>query len=96
VRRSLTVLADACEVRIADAGQILAYHPRSYDKGQQIEDEAHIRALVAQKRAGRRHRATDRLFIQASAHPRRCYARLAAGPGRPPHGTVHGAHGQVG
>jgi transposase len=67
VRRSLTVLADPREVRIADAGQILARHPRSYDKGQQIEDEAHIRALVEQKRAGRRHRAADRLFQAAPA-----------------------------
>jgi hypothetical protein len=41
VRRSLTVFADPREVRIADAGQVLARHPRSYDKGQQIEDEAH-------------------------------------------------------
>jgi transposase len=67
VRRWLTVLADPREVRIADAGQILARHPRSYDKGQQIEDEAHIRALVEQKRAGRRHRAADRLFQAAPA-----------------------------
>jgi transposase len=67
VRRWLTVLADPREVRIADAGQIIARHPRSYDKGQQIEDEAHIRALVEQKRAGRRHRAADRLFQAAPA-----------------------------
>ena len=67
VRRWLTVLADPREVRIADAGQILARHPRSYGKGQQIEDEAHIRALVEQKRAGRRHRVTDRLFQAAPA-----------------------------
>ena len=31
------------------APQILACHRRSYDKGAQIEDAAHIRALVAQK-----------------------------------------------
>jgi transposase len=67
VRRWLTVLADACEVRIADGQQVIACHPRSYDKGQQVEDEAHIRALVEQKRAGRRHRAADRLFQAAPA-----------------------------
>jgi transposase len=67
VRRSLTVLADSRQVRIAEAGQILAAHPRSYDKGQQVEDEAHVQALVTQKRAGRRHRAMDRLFLAAPA-----------------------------
>jgi len=67
VRRWLTVLADPSEVRIADGQQIIARHPRSYDKGQQIEDEAHIQALVEQKRAARRHRATDRLFQAAPA-----------------------------
>jgi transposase len=67
VRRWLTVLADPREVRIADGQQVIACHPRSYDKGQQIEDEAHIRALVEQKRAGRRHRAADRLFQAAPA-----------------------------
>ncbi len=61
VQRSLTVLADAHEVRIVDGVTILAQHPRSYDKGEQIEDPAHIQALVEQKRAAHQHRATDRL-----------------------------------
>ena len=34
---------------------------RCWDKGQQIELEAHLDALVAHKRAGRAHRDTDRL-----------------------------------
>ena len=63
VRRWLTVLADPAEVRIADGQHILARH----GKGEQIEDEAHIQALVAQKRAARRHRATDQLFQAAPA-----------------------------
>jgi hypothetical protein len=40
---------------------VLACHRRSYDKGAQIEDAAHIQALVEQKRAARRHRGTDHL-----------------------------------
>jgi transposase len=67
VRRWLTVLANPREVRIADGQQVIACHSRSYDKGQQVEDEAHIRALVEQKRTGRRHRAADRLFRAAPA-----------------------------
>ena len=61
VRRVLTVLADPHEVRIVDGAAVLACHRRSYDKGAQIEDAAHVQALVEQKRAARQHRATDRL-----------------------------------
>jgi transposase len=67
VRRSLTVLADPDQVRIVDGQQIVASHRRSYDKGQQIEDPAHIKALVAQKRDARRDRATDHLAQAAPA-----------------------------
>jgi transposase len=61
VQRTLVVLADAARVRIADGAQVLAEHARSYDKGRQIEDPAHIEQLVQTKRAGRRHRTADRL-----------------------------------
>jgi hypothetical protein len=67
VRRPLTVLADLHEVRIVDGGQVLACHPRSFDKGAQIEDPTHIDALVAEKRAARQHRATDHLAQAAPA-----------------------------
>lgn len=61
VRRTLTVVASLTEVRVLDAMQVLARHPRSFDRGAQIEDPAHIAALVANKRAGRAHRGIDRL-----------------------------------
>jgi len=67
VQRTLTVLADPHEVRITDGQQVLAHHPRSYDKGAQIEDPAHIEGLVKVKRAARQHRATDRLTQAAPA-----------------------------
>jgi transposase len=67
VRRSLTVLADPDRVRIVDGQQILASHPRSYDKGERIEDPTHIQALVDQKREAHRERATDRLAHAAPA-----------------------------
>jgi transposase len=62
VGRPLTLLADLDEVRIIDGQQVLARHKRSFDKGGQIEDLSHIEALVAEKRAARRHRATDHLL----------------------------------
>jgi transposase len=61
VQRSLTVSADLNEVRILDGQQVLATHRRCWDKGQQIEVEAHIETLVQHKRAGRAHSDTDRL-----------------------------------
>jgi len=67
VRRQLTVLADPQQVRIVDGDQILACHPRSYDKGAQIEDPAHIEGLVQEKRTARHDRATDRLALAAPA-----------------------------
>ena len=44
-----------------DGADVVATHARSYDRGQQIEDPAHVAELVAQKRAGREHRTLDRL-----------------------------------
>ncbi len=67
VQRLLTVLADPDQVRVVDGAEILACHRRSYDKGAQIEDPAHLEALVADKRAARRHRGTDRLATAAPA-----------------------------
>jgi hypothetical protein len=67
VQRVLTVLADPHQLRIVDGAQILACHQRSYDMGAQIEDPAHIQALVDRKRAARQHRATHRLVQAAPA-----------------------------
>ena len=67
VRRVLTLLADLDKVRMLDGQHILACHRRSFDKGAQIEDPAHVAALVVQKHAARRHRATDHLAAAAPA-----------------------------
>lgn len=67
VRRTLTVLASEHTVRIVDGNELLATHPRSFDRAAQIEDPAHIEALVAHKRAARAHRAQDRLHHSASS-----------------------------
>jgi transposase len=67
VQRVLTVLADPDIVRIVDGGEVLACHRRSYDKGVQIEDPAHLQALVGEKRAAHRHRGVDRLAAAVPA-----------------------------
>jgi hypothetical protein len=76
VRRTLTVLADPDRLRIVEGQDILAIHPRSYDRAQQIENPAHLQALVAAKRQARHHRATDRL-VQAAPASRTLLLRAA-------------------
>jgi transposase len=67
VRRVLSLSASLTRVRILDATTVLAEHPRSYGKGEQIEDPDHLAALVAAKRAARQHRGQDRLAQAAPA-----------------------------
>ena len=67
VQRLLTVLADPHEVRIVDGAEVLACHRRSYDKGAQIEDPAHVEALVDRQACRQAHRGTDRLAQAAPA-----------------------------
>jgi hypothetical protein len=54
----------------------LCIHPRSWDRGQQIEDTAHIAALAEHKRASKQHRAVDRLHA-ALPHSQAWLAALA-------------------
>ena len=70
VNRTLSVLAGLDTVRILDGVELIATHARSFDRGAQIEDPAHVEALVAHKSAARTHRAQDRLHHAApSAKP---------------------------
>jgi len=70
VNRTLIVLATLDTVRILDGPEVIAVHPRSFDRGAQIEQPGHIEALVAYKRAAGVHRAQDRLQHAApSAKP---------------------------
>jgi transposase len=64
-RRTLLVAATLERVRVLDGSEVVASHPRSFDRGQQIEDPRHVEALVAEKRAARAHRAQDRLHAAA-------------------------------
>ena len=67
VRRTVTVCATLSTVSILDGASVIASHPRSFDKGQQIEDEKHIADLVACKKQARQHRGQDRLRAAAPA-----------------------------
>ena len=61
VRRTLEVRATFETVRILDGAELIAVHARHFDRGAQIENPEHIQALLDDKRAGRAHRAMDRL-----------------------------------
>jgi len=81
VQRMLTVVADPCQVRLLDGAAMIATHPRSYDRGQQVEIQAHIDTLIEHKHQASAHRATDRL-VQAVPHSRELL-RQAAERGEP-------------
>jgi hypothetical protein len=61
VRRLLVVHATLQSVRVVDGTNVVATHPRSWDKGEQVEIAEHVADLVAFKRAARHHRGLDRL-----------------------------------
>jgi hypothetical protein len=67
VRRTLAVVADEQRVRVFDGASELATHARSWDAGAQIEDPAHIAALVEHKRQAHAQRGADRLAHAAPA-----------------------------
>lgn len=61
VHRVLTVIAKADQITITDGSQVIAQHARSYDKGKQIENEEHIKALADAKYNARQHHGQNRL-----------------------------------
>lgn len=67
VRKSLTIIASQSVVRVVDGTTEIARHARSYDVGQQIEDERHIEILAKTKRESREHRGRNRLFAACPA-----------------------------
>lgn len=62
VSRTLTVAADLATVRILDGQVVIATHPRSFDRQQQIECPEHIATLVEHKHAAHAHRGADQLI----------------------------------
>jgi transposase len=61
VRRPLTLVASEHVVRLLDGTTEVARHARNYDRQQRIEDDAHLAALVAEKRRAHDLRGRDRL-----------------------------------
>jgi hypothetical protein len=76
VGRPLAILATLERVRIVEGLETIAEHPRCFSRGEAIEVPGHIEGLLAHKRAGREHRALDRLHHAAPASKR--FYKLAA------------------
>jgi len=76
VQRTLTVVASPNTVRVLDGTAVIAAHARSYDKGEQVEDPAHVAELTARKRQARQHRGIDRL-AQAAPNSAELLTRAA-------------------
>jgi transposase len=76
VRRTLTVLASLTTVRVYDRHELVATHPRSFSRGEQIEDPEHVRALEQVKRNAHHGRGLDRL-AQAVPETQEILRRLA-------------------
>lgn len=65
VGKMVTIMADLNTVTVMYQGSMVAEHQRCFDKGRQLEDGDHIAALAESKRAGKKHRAFDRLHHAA-------------------------------
>jgi transposase len=61
VARTLTVAASLQEVSILDGQRLIATHPRSFDRRQQIEIPEHVATLVLHKHQASAHRGCDHL-----------------------------------
>jgi transposase len=61
VRKPVTLVASATEVRILDGTAEVACHVRSYDTAAAVEDPVHVEALAKTKRAAASLKGRDRL-----------------------------------
>lgn len=67
VRRGVTVVATLQRVTVHQDGAQIASHQRTFGKGEQVENNEHIAALVAMKKQARHQRGQDRLATAAPA-----------------------------
>ena len=65
VRKALVVIASLDTVRILDSTQVIATHPRSYDRGRRIEQPEHLATLTQMKKAAGQH-SRSHLLINAA------------------------------
>jgi transposase len=67
IKKPLTLVASETLIRVLDGDLEVARHRRSWGVRQQVEDEAHLRALSAAKHKARESRGRNRLFAACAA-----------------------------
>ena len=68
--KPLTLVASDLVIRVLDGNNDVAVHPRSWERGRQIEDPRHLDGLSDQKRHAHEHRGRNRLMAACtSAEP---------------------------
>lgn len=71
VRKPLTLVASANEVRLVDGlGKEVARHPRCWSRGEVVQDDDHLAGLAREKRAGQTLVGRDRLFFHCPSADR--------------------------
>ncbi|WP_420814115.1 Mu transposase domain-containing protein [Nannocystis exedens] len=65
VESELIAVTGIDRIRIVDGVNVVADHPRSYDRGARVEDPRHESAFLEHKAAAKQHRGTDRLVVAA-------------------------------
>lgn len=75
-RKPLTLVASETSIRVLDGTTRVAEHIRSYDRGQCIEDPAHLQALIDHKRKARELTGRDRVMAVCKSADG-FYAKLA-------------------
>ena len=87
VARTLAVTASLDQVRILDGQAVVATHPRSFDRRQQVERPEHVATLVEHKHQASAHHGTDRLVQAVPAS--RALLTQALERGEPLGQTIH-------
>jgi hypothetical protein len=80
-QRPLMLVASDRLVRVVDGDDEVAAHPRSWERGRQIEDRRHLDGLEDDKRRAREHRGRNRLMA-ACPHAQAFFEKVA----------LHGGH----
>jgi transposase len=88
VRRPLTLIASETVVRLLDGVTEVARHARRYDRGQRVEEPAHLAALAREKRRAHDLRGRDRLRASCASADALLDALARRGEPLAPHTTA--------
>jgi transposase len=65
--KPLTLVASDRTIRLLDGDDVVAVHPRCWERGRQIEDARHLQGLADRKRHAHEHRGRNRLMAACTS-----------------------------